>query len=361
MADSIKSRTKLITWFQQNRRDLPWREGYSPYQVWISEIMLQQTRVQTMLPYFRRWLERFPDPAAVAAASEDELLKAWEGLGYYSRVRNIQKTAQILLERYRGRLPADHRTLLSFPGIGPYTAGAIMSLAFNQNYPAVDGNVKRVLARLFNLDGAVNAPATKRRIERLAGSMMPAGQARIFNQALMELGALICLPRNPDCRHCPVAESCRALDAGVVDQRPVRERPKRARPLEVVVGVLARDGEILIQKRSSEGLMPGLWEFPGGKIEPGETPEQALGREFQEELQLDVAVGERLAVIRHAYTSFRVTLHAYRCFLVNGRQHPVLGSAVAWRWTPTRQLRQYPFPAANKRLIELLAAKEDGC
>lgn len=346
----------LLAWFAPQQRDLPWRRGYSPYEVWIAEVMLQQTQVRTMLPYYQRWLERFPDISAVAAAGEDELLKAWEGLGYYSRVKNLQKTAKILLERFAGELPKERRSLLALPGIGSYTAGAILSLAFNQPVAAVDGNVKRVLARLFDLDLPIDSPTGHRVITELATALIPNGQARLFNQALMELGALICLPRRPDCVRCPVAGGCRACACDRVAERPVRAPTGPTRPIAVAVGVLARDGKILIQKRPATGLMPGLWEFPGGKIEPGETVEAALMREFMEELRLEITVGARIAVIRHAYTSFRVRLHAHACTLTPVDQVPVPMKAVDYRWAALDELDLYPFPAANKRLINMITA-----
>ena len=346
----------LLAWFAHRQRDLPWRRDYSPYQVWISEIMLQQTQVRTMLPYYQRWLECFPDTSAVAAAGEDELLKAWEGLGYYSRVINIQRTARILLDRFGGELPNDRRSLLALPGIGPYTAGAILGLAFNQPVAAVDGNVKRVLARLFDLDLPSNSPTGHRAITELATSLIPEGQARLFNQALMELGALICLPRRPACERCPVAGTCRALASGRVAERPVRASAKPTRAIAVAVGVLMRDGKIFIQKRAATGLMPGLWEFPGGKIEPGETVEAALAREFMEELHLKIKVGARIAVIRHAYTSYRVLLHAHMCAPTQSDQAPIPMNAVEYRWAAVAELDLYPFPAANKRLIQMITA-----
>lgn len=349
---------RLIRWFQQHQRDLPWRREVSPYRVWISEIMLQQTQIDRVCLYFQRWMDRFPTVQAVAEADQDSLLKAWEGLGYYTRVKNIQKTARSLMQTHQGRLPDSHAELLKLPGIGEYTAGAIMSLAFQAPYPAVDGNVERVFARLFDLPGPVKSPENRAFIRKEIQGMMPENQARDFNQALMELGALICRPHNPECARCPCPPSCRSLRKGTVHERPVRTKPAPAKPLQVAAGVLLHQGRIFIQKRPATGLMASLWEFPGGKIKEGETPQDALMREFQEELALSVAVGGSIMVIRHGYTTFKVTLHTFWCHLSPPDQSPVLCFAVDSRWVLPGDIQKYPFPSADKKLIDHLACQE---
>jgi A/G-specific adenine glycosylase len=333
---------------------MPWRKDYSPYAVWISEIMLQQTRVKTVLPFFDRWMARFPDLSRVALASQEEILKYWEGLGYYSRAKNIHKAAQIIVREHGGEFPREHRTLLKLPGIGHYTAGAVMSLAFGQDVAAVDGNVERVLARIFNVAAPVNEAANRRFFRKTAKDLIPAGEGRCFNQALMELGALVCAPANPQCPTCPVAGLCESNRLGIVDQRPVRSVRKPSVPVEAAVGALIHEGRILIQKRPPTGLMADLWELPGGKIRNGETPEEALVRELREELELDIRCLDKITVIRHSYTSFRVTLHAYFCAFEGPPRTPVLRAASEARWVTVEQLDDYAFPAANRRLITLL-------
>lgn len=345
----------LLTWFGRSQRDLPWRKEYRPYEIWISEIMLQQTQVKTMLPYFHRWIARFPDVRAVARAREEELLKHWEGLGYYSRVKNIRRTAEIIVRDHGGMFPVEHRTILSLPGIGPYTAGAISSIAFNEDRPLVDGNVERIFARLFDLDKPVKEKASRKFIWSMAEELLPAGRARQFNQALMDLGATICLPRRASCEKCPLRGFCESRRAGTVDARPVNGRRKNTVAIEVAVGILLRRGRVLIQKRPPSGLMPNLWEFPGGKILPGESPEQALVREFREELELEVLCRERIASIKHSYTSFKVSLHAFKCAPARPGQKPVLHSAVEARWIPVAELERFAFPAANRKLIGMIA------
>jgi A/G-specific adenine glycosylase len=349
---------RLLRWFASNRRSLPWREGHSAYETWISEIMLQQTQVKTMLPYYARWMRRFPDVLSIAETSEDELLKYWEGLGYYARARNICKTAQILMREFAGRFPEDHGEILALPGIGAYTAGAIMSLAYNRPFPAVDGNTERVFARLFNLQTPVKDKANQTFIWKMAREIIPEGQSRSFNQALMELGALVCLPQKPRCFQCPLARLCDSRRLGVVEQRPVAGERKKIVHRDAALGVLVKDGRIFIQKRPESGLMAGLWEFPGGKLEPGEDPMTALQREFHEELGLSIDAIKEVAVIKHSYTTFRITLYCYLCRLRDETLRPVLRAAVASRWVKPAELDRYAFPAANGRLLKILRHNE---
>lgn len=348
---------RLVSWFNAHQRDLPWREKYLPYEVWISEIMLQQTQVKTVLPYFRRWMERFPDISSVARASEEEILRYWEGLGYYSRAKNIHKTADIVVRDFAGQFPTEHRDVLKLPGIGPYTAGAIMSLAYNKDYPVVDGNVERVFARLFNIERPVREKAAHDFIWKTARELIPKGKARIFNQALMELGATVCTPRNLLCSECPIRLFCESCRLGIVKERPVPPKRKTLTPLEVAVGILVDQEKIFIQKRPPSGLMADLWEFPGGKLRDGETPEEGLIREFWEELEVKVHSLRKITVIRHNYTSFKITLHAFFCKLRPESQRPVLRAAADSRWVTPDQLNHYAFPAANRKLIQLIEQK----
>ena len=347
---------QLLGWFARNKRPLPWRIDCSPYEIWISEVMLQQTQVETVIPYYLRWLKRFPNVEAIAEAPEDEILKHWEGMGYYARAQNIQKTARILVSECAGEFPVDHQAILRLPGIGPYTAGAIMSLAFNQDVPAVDGNVERVLARLFDIKTPVKERETRALIWTLAQGLIPKGEARNFNQALMELGAVVCTPKTPSCSACPIDRYCASLRLGIVQDRPVPAMKKRTVAVEAALGILVRRGRIFIQKRGGSGLMPGLWEFPGGKIRAGESPEQALVREFSEELGIKIRPLRKIAVIKHQYTSFRVTLHCFFCRASDEHQEPVLRAAVASRWVTTEEIAQFAFPAANGKLLKRLQA-----
>jgi A/G-specific adenine glycosylase len=345
-------RRALLAWFQAEARDLPWRRTRDPYRIWLSEVILQQTRVDQGLPYYTRFLEAFPTVAALAAAPEHAVLKQWEGLGYYTRARNLHKTAQIVAEQHGGVFPRAAELLQMLPGVGRYTAGAVASIAFGERVPVVDGNVKRVLARLLDLADPVDDTATERLLWQTAQGLVPAREPGDFNQALMELGARVCTPRKPNCDACPVGAYCAAREAGTVAQRPVK-RPRKAVPhKEIVVAAIERDGRYLIGRRPPEGLLGGLWEFPGGKLEAGETHQQALARECREELGLEVKVGGLVATVQHAYTHLRVTLNVYRCRPAAGEATPRVHTEIAWV-TPA-DFAAYAFPKANHKFLALL-------
>jgi A/G-specific adenine glycosylase len=351
----IMIQEKLTTWFNEQQRDLPWRKGYLAYEIWISEIMLQQTQVKTVLPYFKRWMEKLPSISDVAEADEDVILKLWEGLGYYSRARNLHAAAKAIVAEHEGQLPRDHEALLKLPGIGPYTAGAIMSIAFNEPFPIVDGNVIRLLARLNDFHGLVNS--NKKQFwtwaeELVDKSRDDLGGARAFNQGMMELGALICTPKNPACGLCPLMNECKAFKNETVLELPNKGKGKKITPLKVVIAAIERDGKFFIQKRPAKGLMAGLWEFPGGKVEEGESLEIALKRELMEETELEVADLKKVSQIKHAYTSFKVDLHCYLARYERG--HVKLNGAQEGKWASLEELSEHAFPAANVKFIEAL-------
>ncbi len=345
----------LLAWYAEHRRDLPWRRTRDPYQVWVAEVMLQQTQVATVIPYYQRFLARFPSVEVLAAAPLDAVLKLWEGLGYYSRARHLHAAARKVMSEFDGRIPGTLEGLLSLPGVGRYTAGAVLSIAGGQDVPALDGNVRRVLSRVFAIEEDVTRGAGQRRLQRLAESLLPPGRAGDFNQALMDLGASVCTPRAPSCEACPLAEDCQAHRLGQEEQFPVR-RPRRPLPrYEVTAGVIwDGDGRFLITQRLPQGLLGGLWEFPGGKREPGETLEECLRRELAEELDIQVTVGAPLTVVRHAYTHFRVTLHAFHCRWTAG-QPRALGCA-DWRWVTLEDVERFAFSAADHQIIAALRA-----
>ncbi|KPJ99044.1 MAG: A/G-specific adenine glycosylase [Desulfobacterales bacterium SG8_35] len=349
-----KLQDNILHWFQEYARDLPWRRTYSPYHVWISEIMLQQTQMDRVIDYFNRWTSRFPDISSLAGADEEEILKLWEGLGYYARVRNIMKTARILMTEHNGKMPADYNKLLRLPGIGKYTACAIMSIAFNKDYPLVDANIERIFARLFNLDKEVKEANTHAFIWRKAEELLPQGRAREFNQALMELGALVCISTNPRCSICPIRQECIAFSLDLVFERPVLRTPPRKIFIEMATGILEHGGRILIQKRKSKGVWANLWEFPGGRLEPGETPEMALVREYLEETELAVASLQKIITVQHNYMNYHVTLHCYFCSPADGRYEPTLHGAQEYRWIKPDELLHYAFPSGHRKLIDHL-------
>ncbi|MEB3294074.1 MAG: A/G-specific adenine glycosylase, partial [Synechococcales bacterium] len=334
-------RRSLLQWYQQVGRSLPWRNIQDPYAIWISEIMLQQTQVKTVIPYYDRWLTQFPTVTALATADQQAVLKAWEGLGYYARARNLHKAAQRIVTQHGGQFPTDFASVIALPGIGRTTAGGILSSAFNLPWPILDGNVKRVLARLI----ALELPPAKAldRLWEVSAQLVSPRQARDFNQALMDLGATLCTPQKPDCDRCPWKLPCRAYNLGVQTKIPMTET-KAPLPHKVIgVAVIWNDqGEILIDRRKQEGLLGGLWEFPGGKLEAGETIPDCIVREIQEELGIAIAVGEELIVVEHTYTHFKVRLHVHYCRHLSGEPQAIECDEV--KWVTLAEIDQYPFP-----------------
>ncbi len=340
----------LLAWFAKNKRDLPWRQTRDPYRIWISEVMLQQTQVATVIPYYHRFLKAFPDIQNLAQAKDHLLMKAWEGLGYYARARNLREAAQVIVEKHGGKLPASREALSELKGFGAYTAASVASLAFNQDAAAVDGNVMRVLSRVFAIESDIRKAAAKREFQRIADSLVPAGRAGEFNEALMELGALICKPKNPACERCPVRRFCRAFRQGRVAELP-RKSPKQATPHHhIAIGVVHKNGRVLIALRPAEGLLGNLWEFPGGKLQSPETLAECCRREVLEETGIDIEVGNCFSVVPHSFTHFRITLHAFHCRYKTGKASPRSSQKIIW--VRAKDLDKYAFPKANKKIIE---------
>ncbi len=344
----------LYPWYLRHHRPLPWRETSDPYRIWISEIMLQQTRVEVVVPYYERFLDAFPTVAALAAADEARVLKLWEGLGYYARCRNLHRAARMIMTTHDGQFPARVEEVLALPGIGRSTAGAVLSFAFGARLPILDGNVRRVLVRLTNeRTDPRKGPAQGRLWAHAGAGVEAAPDPGLHNQALMELGATICLPRRPACHACPLAASCRARAEGTEEQLPVRV-PRSPLPHFDIAAVVLENaaGEVFIQRRPPEGLLGGLWEFPGGKREAGEGVDDAARRELQEELGVTVELGASIATVEHAYSHFRITLHAFHGRITAGTPRPT--AATDWAWVAQDALDGYAFPAANRRILEAL-------
>ena len=353
---SLSLAQQLLNWYSLRARRLPWREQPDPYAVWVSEIMLQQTRMETALPYFQSWMERFPNIEVLANSSLQQVLAAWEGLGYYSRARNLHRAARIVVDQYDGILPEDPATLRKLPGIGRYTAGAIASIAFGRDEPALDGNIRRVLARVFDVRQPARSPTGERILWELASQNLPAGQAGAYNQAMMDLGATVCTPRTPDCPGCPLVEICQSHALGVEEQRPALIRRAETPHYTVTAAVIRRGEELLIAQRPLDGLLGGLWEFPGGKLLPGEDLVSCLQREIYEELGVEIEVGGAVGVFRHAYTHFRVTLHAFKCNLRNGSE-PAAIQVKDLRWVKPASLDEYPMGKIDRQIAALLQAE----
>jgi A/G-specific adenine glycosylase len=348
--------TRLLAWWSRCRRDLPWRpkgrRRADPFAVWVSEVMLQQTRVATVTGYYQRFLDRFPTVSALAAADLPAVLKAWEGLGYYCRARNLHAAARQVVADFAGRLPADPRELGRLPGVGPYTAAAIASIAFGRDVPVLDGNVTRVLARVFRLRVNPATAAARRRLLGWARSLIRPGKAGTINQALMDLGATVCTPGNPRCPVCPFRRHCQAFAHGEQDELPHKPRRKPIPHYDVAAAVIRRGGRILIDRRKPTGLLGGLWEFPGGKSRPGETLEDTVVREVREEVGLTVRPIAHVVTVRHAYSHFRITMYVFECRPEGGPARPIACDAV--KWVRLGDLDDYAFPKANHRIIAAL-------
>ncbi len=344
----------LLRWFDREERPLPWRRDRSPYRVWVAEVLLQQTRVAQAIPYYERFVREFPTVRALAAAPRDRVLKAWQGAGYYARARHLHAAARLVVRRYAGRIPGSVEELERLPGVGPYIARAIASLAFDVPEVALEANGLRVAARWTRESRRPDGPAARRRLEGALRAHLPLGSAGRFNEALMELGETVCLPSAPDCARCPVTRWCRAFreldDPGSIP--PPRRRPARPHHRAAVV-VLHRRGRWLVQRRPLEELLGGLWEFPGGRIERGETPEAAARRELAEETGLRAGPLTPRGVVRHAYSHFTVELHVF--------EGPVAGSARRplgpyRRWVRPDEIETLPLPKATEKIVARLAA-----
>ena len=358
---STSDRTKivlpLLQWFRNTQRDLPWRHTYNPYHVWISEIMLQQTQMDRGVTYFLRWIKRFSDVQAVAEAEEQEILKYWEGLGYYARARNLHKAAKVIVSNFGGEVPCEYERLLTLPGIGPYTAAAIASVAGNYDVPVIDANVTRVYARLFNIGEPVKERQVQKRIIEIAENLLPEGQARTYNQALMDLGGLVCTPKNTRCSGCPIAASCRALQAGTVAERPVLGAKKKIITEHKVAGFIRWNEKIFIQQRKAGEVWGGLWEFPGGQVAVGEPGDNVVPR-ILEDTGLSVALVKPITKVIHRYTHHKIFLHCFLCTLEGENSQAVLSSACNYRWITSDELEQFAFPTGSRKLLEYIRSNE---
>ena len=340
-------RAALMNWYDRHKRDLPWRGERDLYRVWLSEIMLQQTQVNQVIPYYERFVGIFPSLNALAAAELKTVLLAWEGLGYYARARNLHKASRQVAAS--GKLPQTCADLRKLPGIGPYTARAIASIVYDEPQAVVDGNVRRVISRLRALDDSSAAS-----LQSLADKLLDRSQPGEYNQAVMELGSQVCTPRSPACARCPVRSHCRAYACGTPEAWPVRRKKQRTPHYDIAVGILVdSNGRIFIQQRAENALLGGLWELPGGKQESGETITDTCRRELYEELGIAVAVGSLVGKVNHAYTHFRITLWAFRCRILEGS--PVSAQGLPTAWVFPDQLKEYPFPRANRRILDLMS------
>ena len=344
----------LLTWYDKNARQLPWRSFPTPYRVWVSEIMLQQTRVETVLPYFERFLHRFPSLDSLASANQEDVLRLWEGLGYYSRARNLHKAAQIILSELAGQIPSKSDQLEGLPGIGHYTAAAIASIAFGEPVAAVDGNIKRIYSRILALQEALGSTSFEKAVEDYAQSVLPLELPGDFNQALMDLGSNVCLPRQPLCLACPVQDHCLAFKQGKQNDLPIRVKKASVPHYEVCVAVILLDGNVLLSQREQKGLLAGLWEFPGGKYEQVDNSlEHCLKREVLEKTGLEIAVGEKIGIFKHAYTHFKIIVHAWHAKLLSDQ---LLMIPENYGWVSPDNLTDYPMGKVARKISDNIIA-----
>ena len=349
---SREIQTSLLHWFEQNGRDLPWRKTRDPYAIWISEIMLQQTQVATVIPYYQRFLKSFPTVHHLAESDLSKVLKIWEGLGYYSRARNLHRASKIILNHFKRKIP-DHLTdLLSLPGIGKYTAGAILSIAYNKEAPILDGNVKRVLSRLF----AVSEDPKKAEglLWKISESLIPKGRSNSFNPGIMDLGAMICTPKNPLCHRCPLHRYCKAKASENPERYPSRGAKKKIPHIEAISGVILRNGKVLLHHRPPKGLLGGLWEFPNWKTEGkrGLRLKLRLRNYIKKEIGLNAEVKGSIGTFNQTFTHFKLTLHVYCCEAINGR-----GKG---KWVAIRDLHLLPMSRIHRRIAQMMDGETRG-
>lgn len=346
----------LIRWYKREKRNLPWRKSQDPYHIWVSEIMLQQTRVDTVIPYYERFMEKFPTVEALANAEEDEVLKAWEGLGYYSRARNLHSAVKEVCKTYNGIVPNDPKELGKLKGIGPYTKGAILSIAYNIPEPAVDGNVMRVLSRVLSIWEDIAKPKTRKVFEEAVYELISKEDPSSFNQALMELGAMVCTPTSPSCLLCPVREHCAAFSEGVQTELPVKTKAKANRHVQMAAIVLEKDGYFYIHKRASKGLLANLWEFPNCETTRGlKTQKHQLKTFLQEKYLLNAEVGELIGTIEHVFSHLTWNISVFIGeILDDSKMNEVI------KVTET-ELAQYAFPVSHQKIFKLAKQYKLSC
>lgn len=348
----LEVQSSLIQWYSKHQRKLPWRKSDDPYRIWVSEVMLQQTQVNTVIPYYETFTEKFPAIEDLAKSDLEKVLKAWEGLGYYARARNLHKASKVVIKDFNGKISDEWETFKRLPGVGEYIASAVLSIAFNKPYAVVDGNVKRVLSRLFSIDQPVNKASSDKLFKTNATCLLDRTQPGTFNQAMMELGAIVCKPGNPQCDICPIQPFCQAYQKDKVDEYPKRIQRKPVPVYHIATGIIRKNGKMLVTRRKPEGLLGGLWEFPGGKLKKKESPEKACIREILEETGLIVEIDSHLTSIKHAYSHFKIRMDVFYCRYVSGKVN--LNGPDTFRWIKLEDINNYAFPKANLKFIPLI-------
>ena len=342
---------RLIDWYHLCKRTMPWRDNPTPYSVWISEMMLQQTQVSTVIPYFERFIEQFPTVDYLAQADEQAILKAWEGLGYYSRARNLHKAAKVVVNKELGIIPDSFIKLQCLPGLGPYAAAAIASIAFGEPVPSVDGNFLRVFSRFWGITDLVSSSKVKKDVFTRLQDVICQVDPSAFNQGVMELGATLCRSKTPKCSECPLQSDCWAKQQGKVESIPVTKKGVKVPHMEVGAAIIWQGDKILITCRPEGKMLAGLWEFPGGKQEANETIKQTIIREIVEETALNIELTHEQGVYRHAYSHFTFRLHAWHATTQNAKE---IKTDLPFQWVRVDQLNDFPFPEVDRKIIRAL-------
>jgi A/G-specific adenine glycosylase len=348
ISQKSKIQTNLLRWFKKNKRDLPWRKTRDPYAIWVSEIMLQQTQVTTVIPYYQKFLKSFPTLRHLAKANLSKVLKVWEGLGYYSRARNLHRASQIVLNHFHGKIPDTLKDLLSLPGIGRSTAGAILSFAFHKEAPILDGNAKRVLSRLFAVSGSPGERKTEQLLWKISESLIPKGFSNPFNQALMDLGSMICTPKDPRCTECPLQSYCKGRTIGYPERFPLKTIKKKIPHIEAVSAVIQKDEKVLLHRRPPVGLLGGLWEFPNWRIEEKRMARLRLRlrlrNHIKKEMGMNIEVKEPMGTFHQTYSHFKLTLNVFKCEVIDGRGRG--------KWVCMRDFDQFAMSRIHRKIAE---------
>ncbi|RSL31623.1 A/G-specific adenine glycosylase [Salibacterium salarium] len=352
--DVSKFQDNLLDWYQHTKRELPWRKNQDAYRVWVSEIMLQQTKVDTVIPYFNQFMEWFPTPEDLAYADEEKVMKAWEGLGYYSRVRNLQTAVKEVVEEYGGEVPSEKKHFSSLKGVGPYTAGAVLSIAYEKPEPAVDGNVMRVFSRILNITDDIGKAKTRKRFEAILPEFLEDVRPSEFNQAVMELGALICTPKSPGCLLCPVQQHCEARKQGVQEELPIKEKKKAPTAKEMAAVVLKNEkGQILIHQRGEKGLLARLWEFPNVEVPAKHSRPDVLSEFLSKEYGMTVEVGSSIQKVQHVFSHLIWNITVFEAWVTGAAER-----IEDCKWMTLEEAGHYAFPVSHQKILELQKERE---
>lgn len=337
----------LIQWFNSHKRDLPWRRTTNPYYIWVSEIMLQQTKVDTVIPFYNNFIKEFPSMEELANADEQKVLKAWEGLGYYSRVRNLQTAVREVMEQYGGKVPDTYEEISELKGVGPYTAGAVLSIAYQKPYPAVDGNVMRVIARVLRIEEDISKAKTRNIFEKVLKELISKNYPSEFNQGLMELGALVCTPRSPGCLLCPVRTHCRAYHAGKEKELPIKTGKVKQKKKEIVAAVIRNDkDQILIRERGESGLLAKLWEFPSVEL-PDDYTVSDIEENYQNQYGITLSIQKKVQALDHVFSHLIWNISVYQAVLHDG----IVDEDKQFQWVDEKSIEAYPFPVSHQKII----------